>query len=52
MAVDYFLKVKGIEGHYDAKRGMYLPPRGYRNWRECVVRNRLDLEPGEPFVGP
>lgn len=42
----------GIEGHYDTTRAMYLPPRGYRNWRECVERNGLCLELGEPFVGP
>jgi hypothetical protein len=41
----------GIEGYYDAVRAMYLPPRGYRNWRECVERNGLGLELGEPFVG-
>lgn len=42
--------VTGIEGHYDAGRAMYLPPKGYRNWGECVARNSLRLDLGTPFI--
>ena len=42
--------ITSIAGRYDAGRAMYLPPAGYRTWGECVDRNDLRLELGDPFL--
>ena len=44
------ISITGIRGQYDASRGMYQPPNDYRNWGDCVQRNRLTLDLGEPFI--
>ena len=49
-ATSSMLAMTGIAGRYDPRRAMYLPPDGYSDWGECVRRNKLSLQLGEPFV--
>jgi hypothetical protein len=35
--------ITGVEGHYDAVRGAYLPPAPYQMWAEVVRANGLRL---------
>ena len=43
-ATDSMRALTGIEGHYDADRGAYLPPPPYHTWGEVVRQNGLRLE--------
>lgn len=42
-ATDSMTVLTGIEGHYDAHRGSYLPPSPYRTWDDVVRQNGLRL---------
>lgn len=42
-ATDSMAVLTGIEGHYDPRRGVYLPPAPYRTWDDVVRQNGLRL---------
>jgi len=42
-ATDSMAILTGIEGQYDPRRGVYLPPAPYRTWNEVVRENGLKL---------
>ncbi len=42
-ATDSMAVITGVEGHYDAVRGAYLPPAPYQMWAEVVRANGLKL---------
>lgn len=44
-ATDSMAVLTGVAGHYDAKRGAYLPPTPYQSWEEVVRKNQLRLRP-------
>jgi hypothetical protein len=42
-ATDSMRAITGVEGHYDPRRFMYLPPAPHENWAEVVDRRKSRL---------
>jgi len=42
-ATDSMRAITGVDGHYDPRRSMYLPPAPYRTWASVVDRLKLRL---------
>ena len=42
-ATDSMAVLTGVAGHYDPKRGAYLPPSPYQSWEAVVRKNQLRL---------
>jgi hypothetical protein len=42
-ATDSMRAITGVDGHYDSRRFMYLPPAPYRTWADVVDRQKLRL---------
>jgi hypothetical protein len=43
-ATDMMMAMTGVEGKYDARTYRYLPPAEYTDWKDVVVKNKLQIE--------
>jgi len=42
--------ITGVDGTYNPQRHAYLPPPEYRNWREVIVNNKVQLEAKQNLI--
>ena len=49
-ATSMMMAMTGIEGKYDARSYRYLPPAAYADWRDVVVKNKLQIQVQNNFI--
>lgn len=43
-ATNVMATITDVEGEYDLLTNQYIPPKGHRNWREVVLKTKIEIE--------